>query len=113
MIFAQLDTGYPVQIGLWNPQNKPGHSVVAIGYTLSGTTLRLFFLNLAWGLPNSLIWNNIIDVNIDYDDVDKLDFNHKENEIVLVDAVLLIADWKWLNTAFLTFEPEENSVSPF
>ena len=60
------------------------------------------------------IWNNIIDVNIDYNDVDKLDFNHMANEKVLVDAILLIDDWKWLTTAFLPFESEEiNSIFPF
>ena len=112
MIMAQIDIGYSVQLG--NPKRKYGHSVVAIGYTLFGTTLRLFCLDSACPLPYASIWNNVIDVNIDYDDVDKLDFNHQANEKVLVDAILLIDDWKWQNAAILPFEPEENnSILPF
>ena len=114
MIKEQLDTGYPVQIGLWNPQGKTGHSVVAIGYSLFGTTLRLFCLDSVCPLSYASIWNNIIDVNVDYDDVDKLDFNHQANEKVLVDAMLLIDGWKWLSSAILPFELEENdSYLPF
>ena len=109
MIMAQIDIGYSVQL-----ERKYGHSVVAIGYTLFGTTLRLFCLDSACPLPYASIWNNVIDVNIDYDDVDKLDFNHQANEKVLVDAILLIDDWKWQNAAILPFEPEENnSILPF
>ena len=114
MIMAQIDIGYSVQLAFWNPKRKYGHSVVAIGYTLFGTTLRLFCLDSACPLPYASIWNNVIDVNIDYDDVDKLDFNHQANEKVLVDAILLIDDWKWQNAAILPFEPEENnSILPF
>ena len=114
MIMAQIDIGYSVQLAFWNPKRKYGHSVVAIGYTLFGTTLRLFCLDSACPLPYASIWNNVIDVNIDYDDVDKLDFNHQANEKVLVDAILLIDDWKWQNAAILPFEPEENnSIIPF
>ena len=113
-LVAQIDIGYSVQLAFWNPKRKYGHSVVAIGYTLFGTTLRLFCLDSACPLPYASIWNNVIDVNIDYDDVDKLDFNHQANEKVLVDAILLIDDWKWQNAAILPFEPEENnSILPF
>lgn len=114
MIMAQIDIGYSVQLAFWNHKRKYGHSVVAIGYTLFGTTLRLFCLDSACPLPYASIWNNVIDVNIDYDDVDKLDYNHQANEKVLVDAILLIDDWKWQNAAILPFEPEENnSILPF
>jgi hypothetical protein len=124
MIKEQLDTGYPVQIGLWYPQRKTGHSVVVIGYTLFGTTLRLFCLDSACALSYASIWNNIIDVNVDYVDVDKLDFNHQANEKVLVDSILLIDDWEWLlqslpsvperNDSILPSVPEDkNSVLPF
>ncbi len=124
MIKEQLDTGYPVQIGLWDPQRKVGHSVVAIGYFLFGTTLRLFCLDSAGALPYASIWNNIIDVNVGYDDVDKLDFNHQANEKVLIDAILLIDDWKWIllnlpsepedKDSILPFEPEDkDSILPF
>lgn len=92
MIKDHLDTGWPLQIGLWNPSGESGHSVVAIGYSMTGNTLRLFCLDSAWPLAYASIWNNIIDVNVDYDDVDKLDFNHQANEKVLVDSILLIDD---------------------
>ena len=114
MIIMQLDIGYSVQLGLWNPKGKSGHSVVAIGYTLFGTTLRLFCLDSSCPLPYASIWNNVIDINIDYNDEDKLDFNHQANEKVLVSAILLIDDWRWQNAAILPFEPEEkDSFLPF
>ena len=70
------------------------------------------------------IWNSIIDVNVDYDDVEKLDFNHQANEKVLVDSILLIDDWEWLlrnlpsvsegDDPILPSEPEDkDSVLPF
>ncbi|MCR5248198.1 MAG: hypothetical protein K6E14_10500 [Paludibacteraceae bacterium] len=112
MIKKQLDTGYPLQIGLWYPQSKVGHSVVVIGYFLFGTTLRLFCLDSAFALSYVSIWNNIIDVNVGYDDVDKLDFNHQANKKVLVDSILLIDDWEW-HLQNLPSVPERNdSILP-
>ena len=113
MIKEQLDKDEPVQIGLWSPQRKVGHSVVAIGYSqFDPTSIRLYCLDSACPLPYASIWNNVIDVNIDYDDVDKLDFNHQANEKVLVDSILLIDNERWIFQD-LPFEPVEYDSIPF
>ena len=113
MIIEQLDKGYPLQIGLWDPQRKEGHSVVVIGYSqFDLATLRLYCLDPAWPLHYASIWNNVIDVNTYYDDVDKLDYNHMANEKVLIDSILFINDREWLD--YLIFFPEElDSILPF
>ena len=124
MIIEQLDKGYPLQIGLWDPQRKEGHSVVVIGYSqFDLATLRLYCLDSAWPLHYASIWNNVIDVNTYYEDVDKLDYNHMTNEKVLVDSILFINDKEWLDYLIffheeldsnLPFEPEEqDSILPF
>ena len=113
MIIEQLDKGYPLQIGLWDPQRKEGHSVVVIGYSqFDLATLRLYCLDSACPLPYASLWNNVIDVNTYYDDVDKLDFNHMTNKKVLVDSILFVDDEDWLD--YLIFFPEElDSNLPF
>ncbi len=113
MIIEQLDKGYPLQIGLWDSQRKEGHSVVVIGYSqFDLATLRLYCLDPAWPLHYASIWNNVIDVNTYYNDVDKLDYNHMANEKVLVDSILFINDIDWLD--YLIFFPEElDSILPF
>ena len=113
MIIEQLDKGYPLQIGLWDPQRKEGHSVVVIGYSqFDLATLRLYCLDSAWPLHCASLWNNVIDVNTYYDDVDKLDYNHMANEKILVDSILFINDEDWLD--YLIFFPEElDSILPF
>ena len=124
MIIEQLDKGYPLQIGLWDPQRKEGHSVVVIGYSqFDLATLRLYCLDPAWPLHYASIWNNVIDVNTYYDDVDILDYNHMANKKVLVDSILFINDRDWLDyliyfpeelDSILPFEPEEqDSILPF
>jgi len=109
MIKEQLDAGWPVQIGFSFPQGKVGHSVVAVGYTMYGKILRLFCLDSAFDLQYASIWNNIIDINMDYDNLIKLDFNHNVGVEVHVNSILLIKD-----KPELPFEPEEqDSILPF
>ena len=105
----QLDVGWPVQIGFSFPQGKVVHSVVAIGYSIYGRILRLFCLDSAFDLGFASMWNNIIDINMDYDDLLKLDYNHNVGVEVQVNSILLIND-----KLDLPFEPEEkDSFLPF
>lgn len=124
VIIEQLDKSYPLLIGLWDPQRKEGHSVVVIGYSqFDLATLRLYCLDSACPLPYASLWNNVIDVNTYYDDVDILDYNHMVNKKVLVDSILFINDRDWLDyliyfpeelDSILPFEPEEqDSILPF
>ena len=115
MIKEQLDAGWPVQIGFSFPEGKVGHSVVAVGYTICGKILRLFCLDYAFDLEFDSMWNNIIDINIDYDNLFKLDFNHNVNVEVYVDSILLIKDkLDKPDKLDLPFEPEEKiSILPF
>ena len=89
-IKAHLDAGNPVQIGFSIPKAKSGHSVVAIGYTEYSKCLRLFCLDPSWGLNYASYWNNIIDINIDNDDVDKIDYEHMSDRNIKVTEILLI-----------------------
>ena len=115
MIKEQLDAGWPVQIGFSFPEGKVGHSVVAVGYTICGKTLRLFCLDYAFDLAFDSMWNNIIDINIDYDNLFKLDFNHNVNVEIYVESILLIKDKPDKSgKQDLPFEPEEKiSILPF
>lgn len=109
MIKEHLDAGWPVQIGFSFPRGKVVHSVVAIGYTRYGRILRLFCLDSAFDLEYTSIWNNIIDINMDYDGLLKLDYNHNVGVEVHVNSILLIND-----KLDLPFEPEEkDSILPF
>ena len=116
MIKEQLDKDEPVQIGLWSPQRKVGHSVVAIGYSqFDPTSIRLYCLDSACNMPYASMWNNVIDLNTYYyydDGVDELDFNHQANEKVLVDSILLIDNERWIFQD-LPFEPVEYDSIPF
>ena len=115
MIKEQLDAGWPVQIGFSFPEGKVGHSVVAVGYTICGKTLRLFCLDYAFDLAFDSMWNNIIDINIDHDNLFKLDFNHNVNVEIYVESILLIKDKPdKSDKQDLPFEPEEKiSILPF
>lgn len=115
MIKEQLDAGWPVQIGFSFPEGKVGHSVVAVGYIICGKILRLFCLDYAFDLEFDSMWNNIIDINIDYDNLFKLDFNHNVNVEVYVDSILLIKDKPDKPVKLdLPFEPEEKvTILPF
>ena len=109
MIKKQLDAEWPVQIGFSFPRGKVGHSVVAVGYTMYGRKLRLFCLDPAFDLEYTSMWNNIIDINMDYDNLFKLDFNHNVTVAVHVNSILLIND-----KPDLPFEPEgKDSFLPF
>ena len=116
MIKEQLDKDEPVQIGLWSPQRKVGHSVVAIGYSqFDPTSIRLYCLDSAFNFPYAAMWNNVIDLNTYYyydDVVDELDFNHQANEKVLVDSILLIDSKRWIFQD-IPFEPVEDDSIPF
>jgi hypothetical protein len=109
MIKEQLDAEWPVQIGFSFPQGKEVHSVVAVGYTMYGRILRLFCLDPAFDLGCASMWNNIIDINMDYDNLLKLDFNHNVDVAVHVNSILLINEKQ-----DLPFKPEEkDSFLPF
>ena len=109
MIKEQLDAEWPVQIGFSFPQGKEVHSVVAVGYSMFERTLRLFCLDPAFDLGCASMWNNIIDINMDYADLFKMDFNHNVTVAVHVNSILLIND-----KPDLPFEPEEkDSFLPF
>ena len=88
MIKEHLDAGWPVQIGFSFPR---------------------FCLDSAFDLEYTSIWNNIIDINMDYDGLLKLDYNHNVGVEVHVNSILLIND-----KLDLPFEPEEkDSFLPF
>ena len=109
MIKEQLDAEWPVQIGFSFPQGKEVHSVVAVGYTMYGRILRLFCLDPAFDLGCASMWNNIIDINMDYDNLLKLDFNHNVDVAVHVNSILLINEKQ-----DLPFKPEgKDSFLPF
>ena len=89
-IKTHLDAGNPVQIGFSIPKAKSGHSVVAIGYTEYKKCLRLFCLDPSWGLDYASYWNNIIDINTDNDDVERIDYEHMSDRNIKVTGILLI-----------------------
>lgn len=102
-IKAHLDAGNPVQIGFSIPKAKSGHSVVAIGYTEYKKCLRLFCLDPSWGLNYASYWNNIIDINIDNDDVDKIDYEHMSDRNIKVTEILLIDENTDFTNTYLPF----------
>lgn len=57
-----IDKGFPVQIGFSYKRFNAGHSVVAIGYTVSEANLRLLCLDPASEMPLTSFWNAIIDM---------------------------------------------------
>ena len=89
-IKAHLDAGNPVQIGFSIPKAKSGHSVVAIGYSECSKCLRLYCLDPSWGLCSASYWNNIIDINTDNDDVERIDYEHMSDRNIKVTEILLI-----------------------
>ncbi len=89
-IKAHLDAGNPVQIGFSILKEKSGHSVVAIGYTEYEKCLRLFCLDPSWGLDYASYWNNIIDINTDNTDVERIDYEHISDRNIKVTEILLI-----------------------
>lgn len=90
-IKKQLDARMPVQIGYSKPNEKYGHSVVAIGYTISGDILRLFCLDPAHNLPFFSVWNNVIDIHMN-ESGERFDYNHFTESKIYVDQILLIKD---------------------
>ena len=109
MIKEQLDAEWPVQIGFSFSQGKEVHSVVAVGYSIFERTLRLFCLDPAFDLEYTSMWNNIIDINMDYGNLFKLDFNHNVTVAVHVNSILIIND-----KPDLPFEPEaKDTILPF
>jgi hypothetical protein len=55
------------------------------------------------------MWNNIIDINMDYGNLFKLDFNHNVTVAVHVNSILIIND-----KPDLPFEPEaKDTILPF
>lgn len=96
-IKEQLDAKQPVQIGYyWNPKDH-GHSVVAIGYSISDDILRLYCLDPSFTLPYTSMWNNIIDLNMNYDNEERRDYDHMSEGPIIVDEVLLIEDTEKTN----------------
>lgn len=109
MIKEQLDAEWPVLIGFSFPQGKEVHSVVAVGYSMFERTLRLFCLDPAFDLEYTFMWNNIIDINMDYGNLFKLDFNHNVSVAIHVNSILIIHE-----KSEFPFEPgEQNSILPF
>lgn len=85
-----LDARLPVQI-CFSRQNRTGHSVVAIGYMDCGKFLRLFCLDPARKLPNSMLWNNVIDMFLNISSTNKIsDYNHFEKCNVDINAMLVL-----------------------
>lgn len=89
-IKRHLDSGWPVQIGLFIPNSRTGHSVVVVGYAEYAKFLRLFCLDPSWGMPCAAFWNNIIDINLDNSDDIIMDYEHMSEQYVLVTEILLI-----------------------
>jgi hypothetical protein len=86
-----LDAGFPVLICYSKP-NASGHAVVSIGYTICGDSLRLYCLDPSFPIPWSSFWNNIIDVNMNYENEDWSDYNHRVESKVHVYGILVIED---------------------
>ena len=104
MIKGHLDAGKPVLIGFDFFRGVNWHYVVAIGYMMYGKTLRLFCLDPAYDLQYTSIWNNVIDINMNFHE----DYDYMEYEVVHIESILLI------DKQDLPFEREEiNSISPF
>ena len=71
---------------------------------LFGKTLRLFCLDPAYDLHYTSIWNNVIDINMNFHE----DYDYMEYEVVHIESILLI------DKQDLPFEREEiYSISPF
>lgn len=86
-----LEAGFPVLIGYSKP-NASGHAVVCIGYTIFGDILRLYCLDPSFPIPWSSFWNNIIDVNMNNENEDWPDYNHRVESKVNVNEILVIED---------------------
>ena len=52
--------------------------------------LRLFCLDPSWGLDYASYWNNIIDINTDNDDVERIDYEYMSDRNIKVTGILLI-----------------------
>ncbi len=89
-IKKHLDSGWPVQIGLFIPNSRAGHSVVVVGYAEYAKYLRLFCLDPSWGMPCTAFWNNIIDINLDNSADIIMDYEHMSERYVLVTEILVI-----------------------
>lgn len=92
-IKEHLDKGWPVQVG-FNKEEGGGHAVVAIGYTICYENLRLYCLDPARNLPLKNMWNNVIDLNTDYNESERWDNNHLSRMNVEVDQALMIKEPK-------------------
>ena len=61
-IMKTLQNGYPVEIG-FSRRRGCGHAVVAVGYTTTRTSLRLFCLDPGFDISKIGFWNSIIDIH--------------------------------------------------
>ena len=118
-IKSHLDSGLPVQISFIFQNEMIGHSVVVIGYSFCESVIHLYCLDPSIRMVHTTIWNNVIDLNMNYNDSNRMDYNHMAEEKILVRAILLIED-TCISTEsiekipFLPFEPmERDSFLPF
>lgn len=63
-IYANLDAGYPVLLGINNSNGNAGHEIVADGYGYSGSTIYTH-LNLGWA-GNSDAWYSLPNIGTSY-----------------------------------------------
>lgn len=109
MIKEHLDEGWPVQIGISLDGGQTEHSVIAVGYTMFGKKLRLFCLDSACDLQYLSLWNRVIDINMEYDNLYIYCSYYIADEDIPVSSILLIDDKQ-----DLPFEREEIiSILPF
>lgn len=61
-IMETIDAGKPVEIGFAFKGGNGGHAVVAIGYCQYKSRIQLFCLDPAYNLPQTSLWNTIIEI---------------------------------------------------
>jgi len=95
IIKAQLDKREPLMLA-YSKKKGCGHAVVVIGYSKEkGNKLRLYCLDPSGPLGYLQVWNNIIDLDyFSLDDESFTDYNHRLEDNVLVNKILIIKDDK-------------------
>ena len=75
-IKSHLDLGLPVQISYFFPNEMLGHSVVVIGYSFCESVIHLYCLDPSIRMVHTTIWNNVIDLNLNYNNSNRMDYDH-------------------------------------
>jgi len=107
-IKSHLDLGLPVQISYFFPNEMLGHSVVVIGYSFCESVIHLYCLDPSIRMVHTTIWNNVIDLNLNYNDSNRMDYDHMAEKKIFVKGILLIED-----TCISTESIEETPFLPF